>query len=107
MLSVSRLCVSYGAIRSVREIDVEVRDGQLVPLGGANGAGKSSTLNAIAGLLKPAGGTVELDGKPVTGRPAHRLVRDGVCLVPEGRLVAAPLSVRENLNKSKQRRSAK
>src|SRR5262245_21536250 len=98
MLSVSRLSVSYGPITAVREIDLEVPTGSLVALIGANGAGKSSALNAIAGLLRPAGGRVLLDGDDVTGVPAHKLVRRGVALVPEGRMVAAPLTVFENLH---------
>jgi branched-chain amino acid transport system ATP-binding protein len=103
MLSVSKLCVSYGSIQSVRSIDVEVPEGQLVAMVGPNGAGKSSTMNAIGGLLKPSGGTVRLDGEVVTGRPAYRLVRKGLAIVPEGRMVAAPLSVAENLQGSRQR----
>jgi len=98
MLSVSKLSVSYGPIQAVRGIDLEVPPGGLVALIGANGAGKSSALNAIAGLVRPSGGRVLLDGVDVTGLPAHKLVRKGVALVPEGRMVAAPLTVFENLH---------
>lgn len=97
MLSVSKLSVSYGPIRAVKEIDLEVPKGSLVALVGANGAGKSSALSAISGLIRPAGGKVLLDGEDVTGIPAHRLVHKGISLVPEGRMVAAPLTVLENL----------
>jgi branched-chain amino acid transport system ATP-binding protein len=81
-----------------------VPDGQLVSLIGANGAGKSSTLNAIGGLVRPKDGRILLDGKAVTGKPAYSLVRLGISLVPEGRLVAAGLSVHENLMQCRQRR---
>lgn len=104
MLTVSSLCVSYGSIQAIRGVDLEVPDGQLVALIGANGAGKSSTLNAIGGLLKPKSGRVLLDGKPVTGKPAHTLVRMGISLVPEGRLVAGALTVLENLRQCRQRK---
>ena len=105
MLSVSRLCVSYGSIRAVREISIDVAEGAFVSLIGANGAGKSSALNAIAGLVKPASGSVKLNGADVTGQPAFRLVKAGLAIVPEGRLVAAPLTVAENLEQSRQKRA--
>jgi branched-chain amino acid transport system ATP-binding protein len=101
MLSVSKLSVSYGPIRAVREIDIEVSAGSLVALIGANGAGKSSALNAIAGLVRPSGGQVVLDGENVTAMPAYKLVRKGLALVAEGRMVAAPLTVYENLHQCK------
>jgi branched-chain amino acid transport system ATP-binding protein len=100
MLSVSNLSSSYGAIRAVRDVSLEVPAGSLVALVGSNGAGKSTTLISIAGLHKPDSGTVTLDGKDVTGQAAHKLVRKGLCLVPEGRMVVAPLTVRENLELS-------
>lgn len=100
MLSVSNLFSSYGAIKAVRDVSLEVPTGSLVALVGSNGAGKSTTLISIAGLHKPDAGTVTLDGNDVTGQAAHRLVRKGVCLVPEGRMVVAPLTVRENLELS-------
>jgi branched-chain amino acid transport system ATP-binding protein len=100
MLSVSNLSSSYGAIKAVRDVSLEVPAGSLVALVGSNGAGKSTTLISIAGLHKPDSGTVTLDGKDVTGQAAHKLVRKGLCLVPEGRMVVAPLTVRENLELS-------
>jgi branched-chain amino acid transport system ATP-binding protein len=82
-LRVSGLCVSYGAIEAVKAIDLEVRSGELVALIGANGAGKTSCLKAIAGLL-PWGGSIELFDQPVRGIPAHQLLLRGLALVPEG-----------------------
>lgn len=100
MLSVSGLSASYGSIRAVEKVDIEVPDGSLVALLGANGAGKSTTLRSIAGLHKPDRGKVMLDGQDITGSPAHLVVREGLSLVPEGRMVLAPLTVHENLTLS-------
>jgi branched-chain amino acid transport system ATP-binding protein len=97
MLEVKGLRVAYGGINAVKGIDLEVRKGELVTLIGANGAGKTTTLKALAGLLKPAAGSVRYDGADVTGVPSHQLVRRGLALVPEGRGVFARLSVEENL----------
>jgi branched-chain amino acid transport system ATP-binding protein len=95
-LRVSELCVSYGAIEAVKSIDLEVRAGELVALIGANGAGKTSSLKAIAGLL-PWSGSIELFGKPINAVPAHRLPARGLALVPEGRGLFARMTVAENL----------
>ncbi|HEY8543442.1 MAG TPA: ABC transporter ATP-binding protein [Acidimicrobiales bacterium] len=100
MLTVRNLSASYGAIQAVRDLDLEVPDGQLVALIGSNGAGKSTTLKTIAGLHRPSGGRVELAGRDVTGVPTHRLVRWRLGYVPEGRMVVAPLTVQENLDLS-------
>ncbi|MTD54964.1 ABC transporter ATP-binding protein [Amycolatopsis pithecellobii] len=100
MLEVTDLWVSYGGIAAVRGVDLTVAKGSLVALIGSNGAGKSTTLNTIAGLTKSRKGTVTFHGENVTGRPAHRLVRAGLALVPEGRMVAAPLTVAENLRQA-------
>lgn len=100
MLRVSRLSAGYGAIPAVREVDIEVAQGTLVALIGSNGAGKTTTLNTIAGLHKQSGGTVTVGGKNITGWPCHRVVRSGVALVAEGRRVAPPLTVLENLELS-------
>ncbi len=97
MLEVKDLKVSYGGINAVKGIDLEVRKGELVTLIGANGAGKTSTLKALAGLLKPAGGRIHYNGDDITARPAHELVRRGLALVPEGRGVFGRLTVEENL----------
>ncbi len=97
MLAVRGLSVRYGAVEAVRGLDLDVARGEIVALLGANGAGKTSALSAIAGLVPAAGGTVTLDGVPVTGAPAEALSRRGLALVPEGRRVFAGLTVAENL----------
>ena len=97
MLEVKGLKVSYGGINAVKGIDLEVRAGELVTLIGANGAGKTSTLKALAGLLKPSGGRIHYNGDDITARPAHELVQKGLALVPEGRGVFGRLTVEENL----------
>jgi branched-chain amino acid transport system ATP-binding protein len=100
MLRVSRLSAGYGAISAVRDVDIDVRQGTLVALIGSNGAGKTTTLNTIAGLHKPSGGSVTVGGRNITGWSAHRVVRSGLALVAEGRRVAPPLTVLENLELS-------
>ena len=97
LLSVRGLEVAYGGIRAVKGIDLEVRGGELVALIGANGAGKTSTLKALSGLLRPAAGRIDYDGAEVTGKPAYHLVRRGLAMVPEGRGVFPRLTVAENL----------
>lgn len=97
LLEVEALVVRYGAIQAVRGVDFALSDGECVSLLGANGAGKSSSLKALSGLMRPASGKVLFDGKPVTGLPAHQMARMGVTLVPEGRQIFATLTVRENL----------
>jgi branched-chain amino acid transport system ATP-binding protein len=105
MLNVSKLCVSYGSIQAVLDLELTVREGQFVAMVGSNGAGKSSTLNAIAGLIKPSSGQVIFEGANVAGKPTYRIVRKGLTLVPEGRMVAAPLTVGENLRLSRLKRT--
>ena len=100
MLRVSRLSAGYGAISAVRDVDLEVRQGTLVALIGSNGAGKTTTLNTIAGLHKPSAGSVTVGGRDITGWPSHRVVRSGLALVAEGRRIAPPLTVLENLELS-------
>ena len=97
MLKVTALTVNYGAIEAVRDLSFEVPDGQVVAVIGANGAGKSTTLNTIGGLLKPRSGYIELDGHDITGLRADQVARLGLAQVPEGREVLAPLNVEENL----------
>jgi branched-chain amino acid transport system ATP-binding protein len=97
MLSVRKLEVSYGGIKAVKGIDLEVGRGELVALIGANGAGKSSTLKALSGLLKPAAGRIDYDGAEITGKPAYHLVRRGLAMIPEGRGVFSRLTIAENL----------
>lgn len=97
LLKVTGLSVSYGGIKAVKNISLEVAQGEMVCLIGANGAGKTSSLKAIAGLIPVERSAVELDGEPIGGRPAFELVRNGLALVPEGRGVFAQLTVDENL----------
>jgi branched-chain amino acid transport system ATP-binding protein len=97
MLEVRGLRVAYGGIAAVKGIDLDVAAGELVCLIGANGAGKTSTLRALAGALACAGGRVLLEGRDATGLPSHQLVRRGLALVPEGRGIFARLTVSENL----------
>jgi branched-chain amino acid transport system ATP-binding protein len=98
MLRVSELAVAYGQVQALRGVSLHVGPGETVCLIGANGAGKSSLLNAISGLVPAVAGHVEIDGRPVpAGTPAHRLVRRGIVQIPEGRQLFMELSVRENL----------
>jgi branched-chain amino acid transport system ATP-binding protein len=97
LLAIAGLEIDYGAIRAVRGVSLGVGAGEIVTLVGSNGAGKSSTLSAIAGLVRPAAGEIRLDDRPVGGLPSHRLVRAGVSLAPEGRQVFPRFSVEENL----------
>ena len=97
LLAVKNLSVAYGGIRAVRELDLEVAQGEMVCLIGANGAGKTSTLKAISGLIASHGGSVHFDGKSITRLQAHEIARRGLTLVPEGRGVFPRMSVAENL----------
>lgn len=97
MLTVTNLHVSYGAIKALHGISLEVPQGSIVTLIGANGAGKSTTLRALSGLVKATAGTVEYDGRDISKVAANKLVAAGLCHVPEGRMVFANLTVHENL----------
>ena len=97
MLAVENLVMRYGPVEALRGISFNARQGEIVAVLGANGAGKSTTLAAIAGLLKPTSGTVTYHGRPVSGLPPETLSRQGISLVPEGRRIFASLSVAENL----------
>ncbi len=97
VLQVAGLSVRYGAIQAVRGISFEVNEGECVTILGANGAGKSSTLKALAGLLRPASGQVTFEAHRVTGLAAHQMARLGMSLVPEGRQIFSTLTIRENL----------
>lgn len=97
MLKVDDINVYYGSIHAVKGISFEVNEGEIVTLIGANGAGKSTTLNTVAGLLRPKRGTIEFEGESLTGIPAHKIVSKGIALCPEGRRVFLQMSVRENL----------
>ena len=97
MLNVSDLHVSYGPVLAVRGISLSVSKGQIVALLGANGAGKSSTLRTISGLLRPTHGTIEFEGHRIDRVPAERIVQMGISQVPEGRQIFTELTVMENL----------
>ena len=97
ILSVKDLQVNYGGIEAVKGISFDVPAGDIVTLIGANGAGKSTTLKAIAGLVKPRGGTIEFEGADITGKDTSDIVARGVTLVPEGRRVFANMTVLENI----------
>ena len=97
MLQVEGLNVYYGAIHALQGISFRVDEGEIVTLIGANGAGKSTTLRAISGLLRPRTGSVTFRGQDLTTVPAEDIVRLGISQVPEGRKIFAPLTVRENL----------
>jgi len=97
MLTCERLTVRYGPIEAVRQASFTVDEGQIVALIGANGAGKSSTLRALSGVRRPAGGTITFRGIDITHARPHEIVRLGLVQVPEGRAILATMSVRENL----------
>lgn len=97
MLSVKELHVYYGGIHALKGISLEVPQGKIVTLIGANGAGKSTTLRAIVGLVRPRSGSIKLGGQEVTGRPTHWLIQQGITMVPEGRRIFSNLTVQENL----------
>jgi branched-chain amino acid transport system ATP-binding protein len=97
LLEVHKLEVTYGEFVAVRGVSFEVRDGDLLTIIGANGAGKSTTLRALMGLLRPRSGHVTFQGVDITDEPAHLRARRGISLVPEGRRILTDLSVEENL----------
>lgn len=97
MLELSRLEVSYGGIRALNGLSLKVPKGSIVTLIGANGAGKSTTLRTISGLVSSSAGSIRFDGKEISGWTAHRIVAAGLAHVPEGRLVFPDLTVKENL----------
>jgi branched-chain amino acid transport system ATP-binding protein len=97
MLTVENLECRYGKVSAVRGLSLEVRKGELVSLIGANGAGKSTTLKAISGVLPPAAGRISFEGEDITRAPARRILQLGIAHCPEGRRVFPYMSVRENL----------
>lgn len=98
MLKVDNIDVYYGAIHAIKGISIEVPKGEIVTLVGSNGAGKSTTLRTISGLMKPKNGTILFEDKNIVGVPAHKIVGMGLCQVPEGRHVFANMSVMETWN---------
>ena len=97
LLTVEQLQVYYGSIHAIKGISFSVREGEIVTLIGANGAGKSTTLNTIAGLLKPRSGDILLHGKSIVGVPADKIVSKGMAMCPEGRRIFLQMTVLENL----------
>ena len=97
VLKCENLHVYYGSIHAIKGVSFEVSEGEIVTLIGANGAGKSTTLNTVGGLLKPRDGAIEFEGKSILGVAPHKVVSEGMALCPEGRRVFAQLSVKENL----------
>ncbi|KGD98296.1 ABC transporter ATP-binding protein [Achromobacter sp. RTa] len=97
MLKVENLSVAYGGVQAVRGLSLEVRPGEIAALLGANGAGKSSTLMAIVGSVRPREGRVIFEGKDITGTPPDRLVTQGISMIPEGARVFARQPVEQNL----------
>ncbi|MBR1729438.1 MAG: ABC transporter ATP-binding protein [Selenomonadaceae bacterium] len=97
MLDIKDINVYYGAIHAIKGISLTVNEGEIVTLIGANGAGKSTTLRTISGLLKPKTGSIEFLGKNIAGMPAHQIVKEGISQVPEGRRIFAEMTVMENL----------
>jgi branched-chain amino acid transport system ATP-binding protein len=97
MLKIHNLEVSYGPIQALKGISFEVKEGEIVTLIGANGAGKSTTLRTISNLLKPQGGSITFLNEDLLSVPAYNLVKRGIIHVPEGRIIFGPLTVQENL----------
>ena len=98
ILKVDDINVYYGSIHAIKDVSFEVNEGEIVTLIGANGAGKSTTLNTIAGLLKSKTGTVTFNGENISALPAYKLVSKGMALCPEGRRIFQKMTVRENLD---------
>ena len=97
LLTIDNLHVYYGAIHAIKGVSFEVNEHEIVTLIGSNGAGKSTTLNTIAGLLKPRSGSVTFDGKNLSSMPTSKVVSQGIALCPEGRRIFQQMTVRENL----------
>jgi branched-chain amino acid transport system ATP-binding protein len=97
MLVLKEVSVNYGTIAALRDVSLTVKQGDIVTLIGANGAGKSTTLRTISGLLKTQGGSIRYEDEEISNQPAHRIVARGLSHVPEGRMIFANLTVHENL----------
>jgi len=97
MLKVSNIQTYYGNIQALKDVSLEVKEGEIVTLIGANGAGKTTTLMSICGITPPRAGEITLDGDPITGMSAERIVQQGIVQVPEGRRIFPDMTVLENL----------
>lgn len=97
MLKVENINVHYGVINAIKNVSFEVNEGEIVALIGANGAGKTSIMHAISGLIKTSSGRIEFLGNDITKEPAHKIVANGLAQVPEGRRIFSQLSVQDNL----------
>ena len=97
MLEIQNLAVDYGSIAALHDVSLKVETGQIVTLIGANGAGKTTTLRTVSGLLKAQRGSIWYEGEEITNQPPHKIVTRGISQVPEGRMIFANLTVRENL----------
>ena len=97
LMSVSHLFVAYGPVKALHDVSIEVEAGEIVSIIGANGAGKSTLLKTVAGILKPASGAIVFKEREITRQRPDRIVKQGVCMVPEGRRIFPDLTVRENL----------
>ncbi|WP_375480066.1 ABC transporter ATP-binding protein [uncultured Jatrophihabitans sp.] len=98
MLKLDKVSVSYGNIAAVQSLDISVHEGQIVTLIGSNGAGKSTTLRTISGLLKPRSGSIVFQGRKISGMAGHDIVKAGICHSPEGRRIFQRMTVSENLD---------
>ncbi|MCM3920512.1 ABC transporter ATP-binding protein [Frankia sp. AiPs1] len=97
LLEIEHLRVAYGKVVALRDVDLVLEEGAITVVVGVNGAGKSSLMNAVSGLVRVSAGSVRLRGRDITNRPSHRIARAGVVQVPEGRRIFAPLTVEDNL----------
>lgn len=97
LLEIKNLKVSYGFITALKGIDIKVEEGQIVSLLGANGAGKTTALRAVSGVIKPESGSILLEGKEISGLPTYKIAKAGITQSPEGRLLFSELTVEENL----------
>ncbi len=97
MLKLASIHTFYGPIEALKDINIEVNHGEIVCLIGSNGAGKSTALMTISGILKPSSGSIQFEGKTINGIPPHRIVKMGISQVPEGRRIFPKLTVKENL----------
>ena len=107
LLTVNNISVYYGPVQALRDVSFTVGKGEIVCLIGANGAGKSTTLRALSGVVRPSSGSIVHDGKSIAGLPSYRIARLGIAHVPEGRGVFANMSVRENLEMGGYTRSSR